>query len=181
MLRTTALIFAGSVFVLVAGCAKKAMIETSEVETTSARIKRPNVHVSDELAKACRIRFDDADRAPKFDFDDDALLPEDRAILTQLARCVTSGPLKGQKLALTGRADPRGETEYNMILGDNRAATVVNYLALLGVDGRVMVSTSRGELDAEGSDEETWRRDRRVDIAVGAWQPGTGAARATAP
>lgn len=182
MLRTTGLIFVGSFFFLVAGCAKKPMVETAETEITSARVKRSNVNVSDELAKACRIRFDDTDRAPKFDFDDDALLPQDRAILTQLARCVTSGPLKGQKLALTGRADPRGELEYNMILGDNRASTVANYLALLGVEGGSMAATSRGELDAEGTDEDGWRRDRRVDIGVDAAKAaGSNTPRASAP
>jgi peptidoglycan-associated lipoprotein len=180
MLRTTALIVIGSVFV-VAGCAKKPIVaDSSETELTSARVKHSNVRVSDELAKACHIRFDDAERAPKFAYDDDALLPEDRAILTQLARCVTSGPLKGQKLALVGRADPRGEAEYNMILGDHRAASVFNYLALLGVDGQSMASTTRGELDADGTDEDGWRRDRRVDIALGA-ESGGGAARASAP
>ena len=185
MLRTTGLIFVGSFCffsILVAGCAKKPMIETAEHDTTSARIKRSNVRVSDELAKACRIRFDDTDRAPKFDFDDDALMPEDRTVLTQLARCVTSGPLKGQKLALTGRADPRGETEYNLILGDNRASSVVNYLALLGVEGGLMASTSRGELDAEGTDEAGWRRDRRVDIALDSAKSGAAVpARPSAP
>lgn len=180
MLRTTALIAIASFFV-VTGCAKKpAVPDMSEVETTSARLKRPNVHVSDELAKACKIQWNDVERAPKFDFDDAALQPEDRAILAQLARCVTTGPLKGKSLALVGRADPRGETEYNMILGEHRAASVVEYLSLLGVEPTTMNQTSRGELDAEGKDEDGWARDRRVDIGIGA-NAGAGATRASAP
>ena len=121
----------------------------------------------------------DMDQA-KFAYDDDALMPEDRAILAQLARCVTTGPLKGKKLELTGRADPRGETEYNMILGEHRAASVVEYLSLLGVEPGIMAKTSRGELDAEGTDEDGWARDRRVDIALEA--PAAAAApRAATP
>lgn len=167
MLRTTAIICSFSLALFATGCAKKAALpDTSETEITSARLKRPNVHVSDELKKACGIRWDTAERAPKFAFDDDALMPEDRAVLAQLARCVTAGPLKGKKLELTGRADPRGETEYNMILGEHRAASVVEYLSLLGVEPGSMAKTSRGELDAEGTDEDGWARDRRVDIGV---------------
>lgn len=151
---------------LLTGCAKKPAMPDAVVETTSAHLKRPNVHVSDAIAKACRIQFGDSDRAPKFDFDDAALLPEDREILSQLARCVTTGPLKGQKLALVGRADPRGESEYNMVLGDYRAGSVFEYLALLGVEPGGMRQTSRGELDAEGTDEDGFRRDRRVDVTL---------------
>lgn len=180
MLRTTATICALSLALFTAGCAKKSVVPESETEITSARLKRPNVHVSDELKKACAIRWDAVERAPKFAYDDDALMPEDRAILAQLARCVTTGPLKGKKLELTGRADPRGETEYNMILGEHRAASVVEYLSLLGVEPGIMAKTSRGELDAEGTDEDGWARDRRVDIALEA--PAAAAApRAATP
>jgi hypothetical protein len=28
------------------------------------------------------------------------------------------------------------------------------------------MKTSRGELDAEGKDEDSWRRDRRVDVLL---------------
>ena len=107
-----------------------------------------------------------ADPAPRFDFDDAELLPQDRDVLEQIARCVTTGPLKGRKLALVGRADPRGETEYNMVLGDRRADSVRDYLTRLGVSSGALSQTSRGELDSEGVDETTWKRDRRVDIAL---------------
>jgi peptidoglycan-associated lipoprotein len=164
MLRATALILAGT-FVLATGCAKKSAVNEA-VPTTSARVQRPNVNVSDDLAKLCHIKFNDAERAPKFDFDEAALLPEDRDVLDQIAKCVTTGPLKGRKLALVGRADPRGEMEYNMVLGEYRADTVRMYLAKLGVDEERISQTSRGELDAQGTDEDTWKRDRRVDIML---------------
>jgi peptidoglycan-associated lipoprotein len=163
MRRTSALLLAGT-FVLALGCAKKPAQDASK--TTSGRAPRASVNVADDLVRLCNIQVGDVSRAPKFDFDEAALLPEDRAILDQVARCLTTGPLKGRSVTLIGRADPRGEIEYNMVLGDHRADAVRTYLAKLGVHEERMSQTSRGELDAQGTDEETWRADRRVDIAL---------------
>ena len=85
-------------------------------------------------------------------------------MLDQVARCVTTGPLKGRTLRLTGRADPRGEQEYNMTLGSSRADAVARYLRALGVTSNQLTETSRGKLDATGTDEASWQLDRRVDI-----------------
>ncbi len=148
------------------GCAKKPVArDISQVENT-AGMMAGNVRLDDDLAKMCNVTFSNADRAPKFDYDEAALLPQDRDVLEQVAKCVTTGPLKGRKLGLVGRADPRGETEYNMVLGDHRADAVHIYLARLGVAQGAMSKTSRGELDAEGKDDDTWARDRRVDIRL---------------
>jgi peptidoglycan-associated lipoprotein len=122
------------------------------------------VNLSKDIRDACKI--DDSDRTPKFDYDSNQLSSSDRDILSQVATCLTTGPLKGRSIQLVGRADPRGETEYNMSLGGSRATTVMKYLAGLGVAQSNMAETSRGELDATGKDEEGWRKDRRVDIAL---------------
>lgn len=164
MVRTSAMFLACTI-VLATGCAKKPVAhETALVSTTAGKVG--NVRLDDQLAKLCNVTFGNVDRAPKFDYDEAALLPQDRDVLEQVAKCVTTGPLKGRKLALVGRADMRGETEYNMVLGDHRADAVHLYLARLGVGTNAMSKTSRGELDAEGKDDDTWQRDRRVDIAL---------------
>ena len=46
----------------------------------------------------------------------------------------TVAELRGRTIALTGRADARGEDEYNMGLGGARADSVRRYLKGLGVD-----------------------------------------------
>ena len=163
MVRTAASIIACTL-VLATGCARKPVAQVAQVQTTAANVG--NVRLDDELARLCNVTFDNIDRAPKFDFDEAALMPQDRDVLEQVAKCVTTGPLRGRKLALVGRADPRGETEYNMVLGDHRADAVHVYLARLGVASNAMSKTSRGELDAEGRDDETWQRDRRVDVRL---------------
>jgi len=52
------------------------------------------------------------------------------------------GPLKGRPLMLVGRTDPRGEVEYNFVLGAHRAETVGDYLTGLGVSKEKVVATT---------------------------------------
>ena len=126
----------------------------------------PNVYVSDDLAKQCTLRMDNVQEAPKFDYDATSLEPADRDVLEKIATCVIKGPLKGRHLELVGRADPRGTEEYNMGLGSRRAGTVREFLQRLGVMQRQLAQTTRGSLDANGTDEGSWKQDRRVDITL---------------
>ncbi len=126
--------------------------------------KDPAVNVSKDILDACNITI--PDRAPKFDFDSSNLSSAEKEVLDLVAKCLTSGPLQGKGVRLIGRADPRGEQEYNMDLGENRATSVRKYLTGLGVAGARMAITSRGALDATGTDEAGWFKDRRVDVTL---------------
>ena len=137
-------------------------------QTTSA-MPDPNkmaVNVDPDILKACNLKFDNVEESPKFDFDTDQLTQGEKNILEQVAKCLTTGPLKGRQVQLVGRADPRGTTEYNMGLGARRAHNTKEFLANLGVGPGQMSETSRGELDATGTDENGWRKDRRVDVKL---------------
>jgi peptidoglycan-associated lipoprotein len=70
-------------------------------------------------------------------------------------------------MKLVGRADPRGASDYNMTLGQSRADAVEKYLGNKGLQKGKVESTSRGAMDATGTDESGWNRDRRVDILLG--------------
>lgn len=124
------------------------------------------VNVDDDIVKACNLKFENIEEAPKFDYDSEALTQGEKNVLEAIAKCLTTGPLKGRSVELVGRADPRGETEYNMTLGAKRARQVHSYLAQLGVPADKMRETSKGELEATGKDEEGWRKDRRVDVRL---------------
>lgn len=124
------------------------------------------VNADDDIVKACSLKFENIEDAPKFDYDSEALTVGEKNVLEAIARCLTTGPLKGRVVDLVGRADPRGETEYNMTLGAKRARSVHTFLGGLGVPGEKLRDTSRGELDAKGTDEEGWRKDRRVDVRL---------------
>jgi peptidoglycan-associated lipoprotein len=126
----------------------------------------PSLGVSDELAAQCKLRFSKVEQTPRFGFDTADLQPADRTMLEQIADCLVKGPLKGRTVQLVGRADPRGTEEYNLGLGTRRAESVRTYLQRLGVPATRMASTTRGETEANGTDEAGWERDRRVDLQL---------------
>ena len=121
-----------------------------------------NLSANDDLVQKCALQV--TQDKPQFDYNKFELTAQDRAVLQQVATCLTSGPLKGKQLELVGRADPRGTEEYNMGLGDRRAHTVSEYLEHLGVSH--VDAKTRGSLDATGTDETSWAHDRRVDMQV---------------
>jgi peptidoglycan-associated lipoprotein len=93
----------------------------------------------------------------------------DQASLTSEANNTLNGNADtikkvGGSVDLVGRADPRGTTEYNMALSDRRAQAVKDYLQRLGLDASKLAKVPRGALDATGSDESGWAKDRRVDF-----------------
>jgi peptidoglycan-associated lipoprotein len=121
------------------------------------------VRISDEIVKACGINEPDA----YFAFDSANVRPDDSKVLQQVVTCFTSGPLKGRTLKLVGHADPRGDSDYNMTLGQSRADSVAGFMRNKGMDKAKTESTSRGAMDATGSDDPSWARDRRVDLMLG--------------
>jgi peptidoglycan-associated lipoprotein len=181
-MRTTTLLFV-LVAALASGCSKKAKTTPTPPDTKPAptaqkkeekprevsadTLMSPGIAVSADIAAACGLKAQTkAGSAPTFDYDKDELLAEDRAVLDQIATCLTTGALKGKQVELVGRADPRGTEEYNIGLGSRRSNTVSQYLGRLGVGQPQMLSTSRGALEATGTDEEGWKKDRRVDIVL---------------
>jgi len=125
----------------------------------------PSLAVSADIATACGIKAP-ATPTPTFDYDKDDLTSDDRTVLDTLAACLSTGALKGKAVALIGRADPRGTEEYNLGLGSRRAYTVGRYLGRLGVAEAQLAVTTRGAIDATGTDEAGWKQDRRVDIQL---------------
>ena len=122
-----------------------------------------NINISDEIKLACGI----SDAEAFFAYDSANIRPQDKAVLTKLATCFTTGKLKGREMRLVGHADNRGEEDYNMLLGQRRADNVKGAIVTLGMTAAKALTTSRGELDATGADEATWLKDRRVDVVLG--------------
>jgi len=124
---------------------------------------RSNINISDEIRKACGI----TDTEAFFAYDSANVRPQDKAVFKKLADCFSTGALKGRELRVVGHADPRGEEEYNMVLGGRRADNVKSAIAAEGLATGKIATTSRGELDATGTDEASWAKDRRVDVVLG--------------
>jgi peptidoglycan-associated lipoprotein len=127
-----------------------------------ASVSTSGLHVSDAISRACNLPRPEV--KSHFDFDSAEIGVDDRELLAAVAKCLTEGPLRGRSVSLVGRADARGEDEYNMSLGGTRSESVRRYMHDLGVQKEHLNATSRGELDATGTDEASWAQDRRVDI-----------------
>lgn len=70
----------------------------------------------------------------------------------------------GRSVTLVGHTDPRGTPEYNLALSDKRTQAVRQRMRNLGVDESQMYPVPRGELDSSGTDEDSYTRDRRVEV-----------------
>lgn len=124
--------------------------------------KKSEVNISDRIKQACGISETEA----YFAYNSAQVTPSAKATLKKLADCFATGPLKGETMHLVGHADPRGEAEYNMQLGEKRAGNVAKAIIAEGLPQAQITTTSRGELDARGTDEASWALDRTVDINV---------------
>jgi peptidoglycan-associated lipoprotein len=150
-----------------AGCSKQAQQPEPKLIPAAAPLAEPriirvpekvNIYIDRKIVELCFLPV------PHFAFDSSDLSGQTRETLKALAECFSTGPASGRSLKLIGHADPRGTDEYNMALGERRAATVAAYLKERGVvEGRMQIS-SRGELDATGTDEASYADDRQVGL-----------------
>lgn len=118
------------------------------------------VYIDDAIAKACGIKEQEA----YFAFDSNKIIKA--GPLDKLAECFKTGPMKGKNMKLVGHADPRGDSDYNVQLGLSRADSVAKYLFEKGLDKKQAATTSRGAMDAKGTDDSSWALDRRVDVKL---------------
>jgi peptidoglycan-associated lipoprotein len=72
-------------------------------------------------------------------------------------------------VVIEGHCDERGSEEYNVSLGDRRAAQVKRYLVDLGVPSERLKTVSYGEARpaVAGVGESAWRYNRRSEFKVG--------------
>lgn len=115
------------------------------------------------LAAAAAYRRD-ADAALKdihFDYDKSAIMEVDKPVLTAIADFMKKYPQAN--VFIDGNCDERGTVEYNLALGERRAAAARDYLVGLGVPADRLSTTSYGKekpLCTE-SVESCWSRNRR--------------------
>lgn len=100
-----------------------------------------------------------------FDFNSDAIKPQASAVLDRQAQFLLAN--QGAKVVVAGHTDERGTREYNMSLGERRAAAVRAYLAGKGVSAGNVEIVSFGEEQpvATGSNEASWSQNRRAELS----------------
>jgi len=105
-----------------------------------------------------------ANRVVYFDYDSDVVKEEYRPLIDLHAKRLNAN--KRAALNLEGHTDERGGREYNLALGQRRAEAVAKSLTLLGVGANQVEAVSYGKERpaAQGSGEEVWAKNRRVEL-----------------
>ena len=101
-----------------------------------------------------------------FEYDSDELSADARAILDAKLPIYRANP--GLRVRVTGNTDERGSDEYNLALGQRRAAAVKRYITDQGIDGGRVEIVSLGEERpaVSESNEEAFRLNRRADFEI---------------
>jgi peptidoglycan-associated lipoprotein len=171
-----------SIFLLTASCApKKSVVQqekpaglpTETVGGESAeeeQVEEPEAIMEEDL-QALRQLEKEALREGAladvyFDFNQYNLKPEAQKELEKTAEWLIKSP--AVRILIEGHCDERGTQEYNLALGQRRAASVQQYLQSLGVDSTRIESVSYGEerpADPRHG-EEAWAKNRRAHFTI---------------
>jgi len=100
-----------------------------------------------------------------FDFDKSDLKPEARRTIERWAAWLRQYPQV--TVTVEGHCDERGTREYNIGLGERRAAAAKNYLVAQGIAANRVATISYGKERPAvvGSNEAAWSQNRR-DVMV---------------
>ena len=101
-----------------------------------------------------------------FAYDQSEISDEARATLDAKLPILNANP--GVRIRVAGHTDSRGSDEYNLALGQRRAASVKRYLTQHGVDaGRIdIISYGEERPIAQGDDESAWSQNRRAEFEI---------------
>jgi outer membrane protein OmpA-like peptidoglycan-associated protein len=106
------------------------------------------------------------DLSIQFEFDSAKLLPESRPLLDNLAKAINSDKLRGFTFVVEGHTDIVGSAEYNQKLSDQRALSVLAYLASKGVSKERLKALGKGSTELLMPDKPDAAENRRVRIIL---------------
>ncbi|WP_257309532.1 peptidoglycan-associated lipoprotein Pal [Geothrix fuzhouensis] len=119
-----------------------------------------------EKAAAYQKAAEAALKTIHFDFDKSDIKEGDRPLLQGIADFMKAYP--AAKVEIEGHCDERGTNEYNLALGNRRAAAALAYLKTLGVDEARFTTISYGKekpLCTEAK-EACWSQNRRGEFKL---------------
>ncbi len=102
----------------------------------------------------------------KFSYDSSAIMDTEIQTLEGKAEWLRNNA--DATVTVEGHCDERGTTEYNLALGDRRAARVKNFLVNLGIDAERVTTVSYGEEKpaVSGNNEDAWAQNRRAQCVI---------------
>jgi peptidoglycan-associated lipoprotein len=139
--------------------------------------RRRQQQIADSIANANRMAAEAAERdaaamrstittVVNYDFDKADLRPDTRAALDQKIPILTANP--AMTIRIAGHTDSRGSGEYNLQLGQRRAAAARDYLTARGVAASRIELVSYGEERplCQTQDEGCWSQNRRAEFEI---------------
>jgi peptidoglycan-associated lipoprotein len=141
--------------------------EQARADSVRAEVQRQGADtgsgVSPGLAAADAAELADA---VHFEYDKADLRPAEQAKLDRKIRLLQAHPRL--EIQIAGNCDERGSVEYNLALGERRAAVAKRYLVAHGIAaGRVSVVSYGEERPVDpGHSEEAWAKNRRDDFVA---------------
>ena len=101
-----------------------------------------------------------------FDYDSSNLTDAARGTLDANGKVLNDNATAN--ITIEGHCDERGTVEYNLALGDRRAAAARDYLVRYGVSSGRIQTISYGEERpfSTGSDESAWSQNRRAHFVT---------------
>ena len=110
--------------------------------------------------------FDKEVKDAYFNYDKADISADARNALSQTAQFLRSYPQI--KVVVEGHCDERGSTEYNLALGDRRAAAAKQFLVSLGISANRLETVSYGKERpfCTASTEACWQQNRRAHFVI---------------
>ncbi|MEW6015893.1 MAG: peptidoglycan-associated lipoprotein Pal [Candidatus Zixiibacteriota bacterium] len=123
---------------------------------------KPEPKPEPEVKKVTESDF----RIVYFDFDKYNLVDSAKQALDHNAMILKDNP--NLMIRIEGHCDERGTIEYNLSLGEKRAAAAKKYLTDLGIDpGRLQtISYGKERPAVAGSNEAAWAKNRRDEFKI---------------
>src|SRR5918994_6612488 len=136
------------------------------VDDSAERERLEKERLAREAAERARALAAEVATMINFESDRAAIRPADQGTLDRKAAILAANT--GVRLRIAGHADDRGSDEYNLALGNRRAAAAKRYLENKGVDGSRIEVVSFGEERPlnPGADETAYAQNRRDEFDV---------------
>jgi peptidoglycan-associated lipoprotein len=170
-MRNTLILAAAAVALAAGGCARKAPPPEAIPPAADQAPLPPGTDPADvELTELPAMQADLVAKAGSdtvyFGTDEHSLDSASQATLAAQARWLLANPRV--RASIEGHADERGTREYNMALGERRAAAARDFLVSQGVPAERLLVTSWGKERpvAPGSDETAWAQNRRAVTVI---------------
>ncbi|HEX6107158.1 MAG TPA: peptidoglycan-associated lipoprotein Pal [Gemmatimonadales bacterium] len=136
------------------------------MDDSAERERMERERMAREAAERARALAAELATMINFDFDMSTIREPDMATLDRKAAILQANP--NVRLRIAGHADERGSDEYNLALGNRRAASAKRYLENKGIDGSRIEVVSYGEERplSPGSDETAYAQNRRDEFEI---------------